>query len=318
MDRLSSALSYTTIKPGSADDLFICCASFEERSSAVAWNLFDYKTCATFMFSFTETDRRGLRQHQRDLIREKMVSRSGMFFDVRCDLGDPVTGVTQFLDLCKTNGIGLTNQAISLDITTFTKQYLLVLLKMLDMIHSGNQIRILYAYPAEYSPRKLTEGSREIRSVPLWGGQLRQDKQTLLILFLGFERDRAIGVWERYEPQETIAVIGSPAYHEGWERRAAKLNRDVFDLMGVRGAKLSARDPVDVYQGLENLCKDKWSEFNICIAPFGTKMQTVGIYMFAKDHPDVQLVYSVPQRYFEGYYSKGVGGFQEFRLWEGR
>ena len=61
-----------------------------------------------------------------------------------------------------------------------------------------------------YSPTKLTRGVEQITTVPNFFGTLSFEKQTLLILFLGFEPERSLTVWKHFNPARTIALITNP------------------------------------------------------------------------------------------------------------
>jgi hypothetical protein len=43
------------------------------------------------------------------------------------------------------------------------------------------------------------------------------------------------------------------------------------------------------------------------IGPFGTKPQTVGIFVFWLEHPRVQIVYSFPTEYTKSYLNRKPG-----------
>ena len=48
-------------------------------------------------------------------------------------------------------------------------------------------------------------------------------------------------------------------------------------------------------------------KFNFILAPLGSKMQTVGAWLFAKERQDVKVVTSTPKKLFHERYSVGFG-----------
>ena len=56
----------------------------------------------------------------------------------------------------------------------------------------------------------------------------------------------------------------------------------------------------------------KYSEnSNITIAPLGSKLQTLAIFLFAKEYPDIQLLFSLPKEWNPKRYSNGTGPIWE-------
>jgi hypothetical protein len=43
---------------------------------------------------------------------------------------------------------------------------------------------------------------------------------------------------------------------------------------------------------------------NIYLAPLGSKMQTVGAFLFWRRHPEISIVFSQPKRYFRNKFSR--------------
>jgi hypothetical protein len=46
---------------------------------------------------------------------------------------------------------------------------------------------------------------------------------------------------------------------------------------------------------------------NMIIGPFGTKPQTVGVFLFCLEYPKAQVVYSFPSNYTKSYLSRKPG-----------
>jgi hypothetical protein len=138
--------------------------------------------------------------------------------------------------------------------------------------------------------------------VPTFGGSNRPSKDTLLVLFLGFEGRRAQAVWERLEPNVTIAVVPEPTTRPEWKGRAEEQNRYLLSCLPKENIIYSpATDPTATYETLRELIKtSRFSphKYNYLVSPVGTKAQVLGIYHFWRRYPYLAtIVYAEPGRY---------------------
>src|SRR5204862_839741 len=113
------------------------------------------------------------------------------------------------------------------DISTFPKNSLLITLKSLELIESVKKLRILYTEPEAYSTvqeRDHSFGLRRTGVVPTFSAPYRANRELVLIMLLGYEGDRALGIWQRVQPHRTVVAIGRPAYRTEWENFAERIN----------------------------------------------------------------------------------------------
>jgi hypothetical protein len=297
------------------DDILICCASFEDRCLGVL-KRFDreYKARNSFVFYYIEPEEIspeeniGLCAENKENLENglrKVTEQRTILLPV--ERSSVIHGLQAFLKRCAEEGISLENMQISIDISGFTKQYILLLLKVLD--NSNNHLRIIYTKPQKYGAhfgKPLSEGVRRILTIPFFEGHISPWKdKDFLILFLGYEGDRALSIWNEYEPSRTLAFIGKPVFHRYWEVTTIKLNQSLLISPTVEFDFISSSNPFLVRnkleKTLEKLSYKFKKDYNYYISPLGTKLQTVGIYLFTKNgkYPSPQLVYAVPRRYFK-------------------
>jgi len=146
--------------------------------------------------------------------------------------------------------------------------------------------------------------------VPTFTAPYDPQGELILVIFLGYEGDRALALWENIEPHRTIAVIGKPAYYPEWEGQTEKMNTAILAAIDEDSILYAdSRDPHSAKELLKELIfshpkrNDNWY-----IAPLGTKLQTVGIYYFISEHPEAaNVVYASPQGHNQEYFSTGIG-----------
>jgi len=292
------------------DDLFICCASFENRclSSLVRMGS-NYRVRFSIIFVIDEPNHQKLvdtNLYKMQALLSKKTSEG--IFVIRCQRADPIDGLTQL----KNNWKRVTPKDseepyVTLDISGFTKVYMLGLLHFLVAEMNMGLPRMLHTTQS-YAPSRLTQGVEQITTIPNFFGSISMEKETLLVLFLGFEPERATSVWKNLNPQRTLCLITSPRDgNEEYLRYAEKNNAQLLSQPGVDVRQVAADNPFSVRNVLEDLYEGTKGMYNLVIGPFGTKPQAVGVFLYWLEHPKAQVVYSFPIEYTKSYLKRRAG-----------
>ena len=287
------------------DDLYICCASFEERCLAGASKMgINYQTRFSVVFVIEEPLYR--KQVDSNLYRLKSMlgaRSSGGVFVISCQRDSPIEGIAQLKNIWnKCRPRDPENPFITIDISGFTKIYLMQLLHYLIIDLKSGLPRMLHTTQT-YLPTKLTKGVTQITTIPNFFGSISLDKQTVLVLFLGFEPERPLAVWKHVNPAKTITLITNPPRYGNlnYLRYAEKNNSYLLSQPSVEVKSVPSDNPYAVKKVLEAIYGDTKGAFNMVIGPFGTKPQAVGVFLFCLEHPKVQVVYSFPTKYTRSY-----------------
>ncbi len=293
------------------DDLFICCASFEDRclSSTLLMGI-DYRTNFAIIFVIAEQ----LYKKQVDTNLYRLQSELGKraskgIFVISCQRENPTDGISQLKNIwkeCKPRNPE--EPFVTIDISGFTKIYLFELLHYLVIELNLGIPRIIHT-TQRYLPTKLTQGVEQITTVPNFFGSPSLEKQTLLILLLGFEPERSLAVWKHFNPAKTIALITNPPRYGNLDylKYAQENNSYLLSQSSVEVRDMSADNPYAVKKVLEAIYHDTRESFNMVIGPFGTKTQAVGVFLFCLEYPKVQVVYSFPVKYTRSYLQRKSG-----------
>jgi hypothetical protein len=293
------------------DDLFICCASFEERclQGAIRAGV-GFRVRFSVIFVIEEP----FYSKQVDANLQKLQAELGKrtcegVFVIRCQRDDPLEGITQLKNIwgrCQPKDSD--ESFITIDISGFTKIYLLELLHYLVTEQNLGIPRIIHTTQT-YAPTKLTRGIEQISTVPNFFGTISFEKQTMLVLFLGFEPERSLTVWKHFNPARTIALITNPPRNGTTEylKYARKNNSYLISQPTVEVRDVPADDPYAARNVLEAIYHEVRDTFNMVIGPFGTKPQTIGVFLFCLEHPKAQVVYSYPVTYTKSYLQRKPG-----------
>ena len=301
----------TKLNEYGSDDLFICCASFEDRCvSSMSKVSANFRTRFAVIFLIEET----LYKKQVETNLFKLQSELGKrttegSFVIRCQRDNPIEGITQLKNIwqqCKPRDSD--EPFITIDISGFTKIYLFELLHYLVIELNLGIPRLLHTTQT-YLPAKLTKGVQQITTVNNFFGSISYEKQTILILLLGFESERSLAVWKHFNPSRTIALITNPPRFGKLDylKYAHENNSYLLSQPSVEVRDVLADSPYAVKSVLGSIYNDTRGSLNMVIGPFGTKPQVVGVFLFCLEHPKVQVVYSFPVKYTRSYLKRKPG-----------
>ena len=291
------------------DTLFVCAASFEARCLAGPLSLRndDYHTDAAIVFYYEHPDLMELRDDRLNRLSAILDDVSGKHLQViPCDLYEPQAGMRAMSASEYFHKLTHSGGTCTMDTSTLTKKHLLMLMRFLDV--SGNPpSRLLYTKTANPIYSKLTEGILSVDAIPGFAGSVSAHRPTRLILFLGFEAERAMAVWRYYEPASAVAVLSDVPSTPQWLLRMKEIHRELLQIPTVDSVVVQAGVPSVTWELLRDEIKLRSESHDICIAPLGSKAQVIGVYEAARECPEVQVAYCPPHRYLPNYPRRGVG-----------
>lgn len=204
---------------------------------------------------------------------------------------------------------------IVIDISTFTHEALLILMKLLYINkNSFKTVKCLYNGVSNYSYGDLPEnmwlskGCRDVRNVIGYPGKIDSTKKRHLIILTGFEIERATGLVELVSPDILTLGDGSEPTEEE-HTQVMKYFRDIYNdwkksFLGIitESFDFSCRD----VEKTVDILKEKTSkkEDNFLLVPLNTKLSTVAVGIAALENPDIQVCYALPEIYNMKNYSE--------------
>lgn len=290
-----------------SDDLFLVCASFEPRS-----------VTATQCLGESYRAKKGLIYHNRsenssdniednlEKLRRLLESKCDTVKIVEGSVSDAVKQFRAIKDAVLEEGILNSCQAITIDSTTFNREALLVAMGLIRTNYPSPMIRVLYVSPIDHG-KWLSRGFREVRSIIGFPGVQRADKPTTLVVLTGFEPDRVTKIVEEHGPDKVLLGFGNPPTQKSFlSRNVADQEKLVFSKQEVQKFDFPANSIEACHHCLELLLRDELPSHNVIIAPMSTKLSTLGAYLTAEAHPEIQLTYGVPGEYNTKDYSYGA------------
>jgi hypothetical protein len=149
-------------------------------------------------------------------------------------------------------------------------------------------------------------GVRFVERPPIVQSDDTGERPVLLVLFPTFNTERTAGVLAELEPAKRIWVIGEPhdlttnAYRIDMAKLFAAPNMYPDDPWSV----LTTFDYRESLLALAGIYGRNRFDYRIVVMPHGSKMQTLGVNLFAATH-QVSLAFAMPKVYSPDRYSGG-------------
>lgn len=309
--------SLTRLTKETPDDLFITCASFEERCLGAIQRMESQFCDDLVLFQFTEpNDKREYNIHEMNTIfYSKKVS--NQYHIIKVDHSRISMGAIDFHHLCQNKKWAEKPLRITFDITTFTKSLLLELLSYIERFLSIETLRFVYTVPEKYAhpeEGELSFGIKSCNIVPSFWGGWSPIKDDLLIVILGYEEMRVWSLINQFDANLNLLYLTNPGSKPEWNVNCQKYNERLLREMPDNGS-IPALSPMATIQLFDELITPEFvKKYNIFISPMGTKPQIVGLFYYIVSHPDlpINLISTTPVEHNIPYYSWGIGDTYEF------
>lgn len=197
--------------------------------------------------------------------------------------------------------IGFTsNPRILMDISTFTREILLIYIRFL--IHNyKNKVSLTLCYsPSAGYPDWLSKGVKQIRSIFGYSGDYSPLKKDFLIVLVGFEWERSQVVIDNYEPFKLF--IGKADLSNSISEELGKINDKHYTYLLHRNSlaeefEFSCIDIEKTKIIIADIAKKYQDDYNIIIAPMSNKISTLGVAYAALENPNIQICYASTNQY---------------------
>jgi hypothetical protein len=292
-------------------DLFVCSASFEDRCRSVPEALDPQK--AQHVLICENENHAALHGANPTILRNYFEDRARMVY---LDTGDPLQTADALNAAFRAFG-SMESPKILIDITAFTHESLLILLRLLPLSFPSAQIELAYTMAAEYSigdePKNkwLSRGVADVRPVLGYSGDFLPWRPLHLILLGGFESDRALELIRTLEPAEISLGVAESGEVGAKLDLVAKHNIDMIEAIYDRSKQFSFHpyEPLSAKEEIEKRVL-AYEDMDIAVAPMNTKISTLGAALAAIHDTRIQLCY--PQAVVYNYLHYSVASDDAF------
>ena len=138
-----------------------------------------------------------------------------------------------------------------------------------------------------------------------------------LVAFLPFKSARLAAIMERDEYSKFLFIIGHPRLEENSWRSEAQIIINERLINNWLKAEMNTFGYRNSLRCLSKLLFDEYSilqKYNVHLAILGSKLQTIGCWIFCNIVRSITCVTGIPLRYFPDAFSEGIGASWIFRL----
>lgn len=287
-------------------DILICSASFESRCLAVASSINKDMIDMALVCRYQDN------MQQSEVNYNKLLDTlNGKATSVPLKRESPLSIYDTLYDVI----LERRPKSILLDISTFTRETILITLMLFKQdAFRGINVTLSYVPADIYSACKevsvneiwLSKGVSEIRTVLGYSGSYTSLKKTLLIVLVGFEKERAEILINSFEADKLY--LGCVPPQESHSEELSAINKENFDrLVNIVGEcntfEFSCRYLQQTYEVLKEIIEDNKENYNIIISPMNNKLSTLAVANVAFEYPEVQVCYASTNQYNTEAYS---------------
>lgn len=324
------------IRKNSHFDLYIGAMGFEERTAEAAAALVRrgvrVKNAILFEFDryYKATEKR--RTNYEQIISQLTSGKSYRPMNAPVGIQDPIFA-ERLKDLLETL-VRSGSANILFDITSCPSLILSESLTVL--LNSSCNLTVLYSEAVQYFPtldewksgnvkpygwrvRGPFAGVKFVAKPPILQADDTGELPVLLVLFPTFNTERADGVLAEVEPASRIWLFGKPHDLSKNSYRIDMAKSFAAPIMhpGDKWGLVTTFDYRTTLLPLAGIYSENRFSYRIVITPHGSKMQTLGVNLFAAAH-QVSLVFAMPKTYEPDRYSRGCVGVWGIPLGETR
>lgn len=199
------------------------------------------------------------------------------------------------------------------DISTFTRQTILILLRILRAyLSTQNSITFVYTPALEYSPglpdehKWLTKGILSVDSVLGYSGIIGPSRHYHLIILMGFEVERASMLISEYEPKNISIGYANEtdSMPEHYTINKRKFDELLYEFPFAESFEFSCNHVLECTKEILAQSR-KYSNCNVVISPMNNKLSTVACALSAIENKHIQLATAIPVIYNHNYSTIG-------------
>jgi len=190
---------------------------------------------------------------------------------------------------------------VLIDTTTFTREWLLMLIALLNHGKYTNiNVKYAYSYAATLSAEWLSTRPLKLRTVLGYPGSVLPSKRNHLFLILGHEIERALSIIDEIEPAKLTVIVGAKdgSVNQEMYQRNRYFENFIKNNYGSisQTYDINVRDYAQSFEDLKKVIVNDNSA-NIIVAPLNTKISTLAAGFVALNDKSIQICYLPMEQY---------------------
>ena len=192
---------------------------------------------------------------------------------------------------------------IVVDISTFTHEVLLILIKAIYISKDYFKMALFLYNGADKYSEWLSKGCKDIRNVVGYPGYWNPANKYHLIVLSGFEYERIAGLVEILEPDSLSLGVCNDSTSNNHEDTILKYKNSFDDwarnLQALKKYERFDFSCINIEMTIDKIEEiiNSNSNINYILAPLNTKLSTVAAGIVALRNESIQVCYPIPEAY---------------------
>jgi len=181
---------------------------------------------------------------------------------------------------------------VLIDISSMTRAWYGGIVRALMQLQHSSTIATRFVYvPAEYSDPPANYPPNEVLApVPGFTSLSLPDKPTALIIGLGYDPDRALGLNDHLDPQMTLLFHADPGSDPRYARKVVDVNKGLIEIVGRhRLFSYPLDDSVAIYKLLESASRGLLRDWRLVLCSLGPKPFGLICFLLAAYYEEISI-----------------------------
>lgn len=187
-----------------------------------------------------------------------------------------------------------------LNISTMPRHLIYICFDILNTLTIN--FEILYYIPNSYGS-EIAKNPNSPQLLIKHSGIFEADKETLLIISAGLDKERIFQLYYYFEPYKTIILEEENNYSKISEKERLKFETDLHEINNLDILTIDSFKENGIFTYLETELLNEIKNYNTLLCTIGPKIASVELYKFNLKYPKTGLVYALSKEYSKDYSS---------------
>ena len=274
---------------------YISCASWEERFVQSIYDDYNkYKFDKIILFYFQEErffnlSHNNIEKIQAFAIENKIaIEKIGLPFNDQIKIYNETEHILS--DLSKNSHY--------LNIATMPRHLIYICLDLLTA-HKYS-FEVLYYIPDSYG-NEIAKNPDIPQLLIKHSGIFEADKETLLIVSAGLDKERIFQLYYYFEPYKTIILEEKQNYSEIKKEERLDFQKSLSEISNLDFFEIDSFTENNIFDFMQTQLTSDIKEFNTLLCAIGPKIASLEFFKFNKHYPNTGIVYALSQDYSKDY-----------------
>ena len=274
---------------------YISCASWEERfTQSISQDYEKYKFNKIVLFYFQENCFFNLSSNNIEIAEAFASQHNISIVKVPLTFNDQIKIYNKVEQILST----LSKNNYYLNVTTMPRHLIYICLDFLTT--NQHKFEVLYYIPNSYGS-EIAKNPDIPQLVIKHSGIFEADKETLLIISAGLDKERIFQLYYYFEPYKTIILEEKQNYSEIKKEKQLDFQKSLSEISNVDFFEINSFVENNIFNFMQSELISDIKIYNTLLCAIGPKIASLEFFKFNKFYPNTGIVYALSQDYSKDY-----------------